>query len=148
MAKVDQAGASEAPGAGEMLERRQRNRQALILSVLMLAGGITGLVLALTEQEGAGYFQGAIPAGVAIALTILWLVSVIGGSIWYMRHIDEIEMAAQIWGTALGGSVVLTLYPAWLLLWRGQLVPEPNAHILFALLFIVMLGGYLAKKFR
>jgi hypothetical protein len=148
MARMEKAGVSESTGPGELLERRQRQRQALILIVLMVAGGVTGLVLSLTEQDGAGFFQGAIPAGVALALAILWLVSVVGGSIWYKRHIDEIDYGAQVWGSALGGSTVIILYPVWLLLWRGQLVPEPNGHILAGVLFIVMMLGYLWKKFR
>lgn len=148
MAKVGMAGGSEETGPGEALERRQRNRQALILSLLMLAGGITGLVLSLTEADGAAMLQGAIPAGIAVALTVFWFVSVIGGSLWYKRHIDEIEQAAQLWGIAVAGSVVLVLYPAWYLLWRGQLVPEPNGHIMFGLLYAMMIGAYFWKKFR
>lgn len=148
MAKVKMAGASEEIGPGEALERKQRNRQALILSLLMLAGGVTGLVLALTEEEGGSFFQGAIPAEVAIALSAFWLVTVIGGSIWYKRHLDEIELAAQIWASAIGASAVVILYPVWLLLWRGQLAPEPSAHLLFGVLFIAALPSYLWQKFR
>ncbi|HST37792.1 MAG TPA: hypothetical protein VLK25_14335 [Allosphingosinicella sp.] len=148
MAKAQMAGGSEEIGPGELLERRQRGRQALILSLLMLAGGVTGLVLSLTEADGAGALQGAIPAGVAIGLAALWLVSVIGGSIWYKRHIDELELAAQLWGIACAGAVVLILYPAWYLLWRGALAPEPNGHVMFGTLYIVMIIAYLWKKFR
>jgi hypothetical protein len=142
------SGVSEPIGPGEALERRQKGRQTLILSLLMIAGGMTGLAFALTQEGGAGLYQGVIPAWVAIGLVALWLVSVIGGSYWLKRHIDEIEQAAQVWGIAMAGSFVLILYPAWYLLWRGQLVMEPNAHILFGTLYVVMIIAYLWKKFR
>ncbi|HEY5713203.1 MAG TPA: hypothetical protein VIT38_15015 [Allosphingosinicella sp.] len=139
---------SEPIGPGEALERRQRRRRTLILSLLMIAGGIIGYALVLAGDVGPGFHQGTLSAWAAITLALGWLVSVIGGSIWYKRHIDEIDQAAQIWGIAAAGSVVLILYPAWYLLWRGQLVGEPNAHVIFATLYVVMIGAYLSKKFR
>ena len=114
----------------------------------MGVGGITGLVFALTQQDGAALYQGTIPAWVAVALAVLWLVSVVGGSFWLKRHIDEIEQAAQLWGIATGGTVVIVLYPIWYLLWRGQMIAEPNAHIMFGTLYVVMIAAYLWKKFR
>lgn len=148
MANTGKAGVSDPIGPGEALERRQRNRQSLILSLLMVAGGITGLVFALTQQDGAALYQGTIPAWIAIALVALWLVSVVGGSFWLKRHIDEIEQAAQLWGIAAAGTVVTVLYPIWYLLWRGQMIAEPNAHIMFGTLYVVMVAAYLWKKFR
>lgn len=148
MAETGTTGVSDPIGTGEKLERRQKRRQTLILGLLMVAGGITGLALSLTEQDGAGFFQGAIPPWIAMALAALWLVSVVGGSFWLKRHIDEIEQAAQIWGIATAGTVVIVLYPVWYLLWRGQMIVEPNAHIVFGTLYVVMIAAYLWKKFR
>jgi len=131
-----------------MLERRQKRRQGRILMALMVAGGVMGLVQSLTEQDGAGLLQGAIPIWAALLLAVLWLVSVIGGSLWYKRHSDELDQAAQIWGMAAAGSLVLLLYPIWYLFWRAGTVIEPNGHIMFGILYVVMLAAYLAKKFR
>jgi hypothetical protein len=148
MAETGTTGVSEPIGTGEKVERRQKWRRTLILGLLMAAGGITGFALATTQEDGAGFHQGAIPARVAIGLAALWLVSVVGGSFWLKRHIDEIEQAAQIWGIAIAGTVVIVLYPVWYLLWRGQMIAEPNAHILFGTLYVVMIAAYLWKKFR
>jgi hypothetical protein len=148
MANLRKAGVSEPIGHGETLERRQKNRQTLILALLMAAGGVTGFFLSTNQQDGMGFYRGVLPAGVAIGLAALWLVSIVGGSIWLNRHIDEIERAAQIWGIAMAGTVVVILYPVWYLLWRGQMIPEPNGHIMFGALYAVMIAAYLWKKFR
>ena len=148
MANIRRAGVSDPIGPGEALERGQKRRQALILYLLMGAGAVIGYALVLAGDDGPGFHQSAISARVAIALAALWLVSVVGGSIWYQRQIDEIERAAQLWGMAAAGSFVLILYPVWYLLWRGQLIAEPNGHVMFAMLYVVMIGAYLWKKFR
>jgi hypothetical protein len=148
MANLRKAGVSEPIGPGESLERRRRGRQTLILALLMMAGGATAWVLMDVQQDGADLFRSPIPARVAIALALLWLISIIGGSLWYKRNIDEIEVAQQLWSIAAAGSIVLILYPAWYLLWRGQMLPEPNGHIMFGALYAVMIAAYLWKKFR
>jgi hypothetical protein len=158
MANMEKAGVSDPIGRdeigrgeigpGEALELRQKRRQSLILALLMIAGGITGLVLSLNQEAGASLLAGTLAPGVAIALIALWLVAVVGGSFWLSRHIDEIERAAQLWGVATGGILVVVLFPVWHLLWRGQIAPEPNAYVLFAALYGMMLVAYLWKKFR
>jgi hypothetical protein len=148
MVNLRRAGVSEPIGHGETLERRQKNRQTLILALLMAAGGVTGFFLATNQQDGMGFHRGVLPAKIAIGLAALWLVSIVGGSIWLNRHIDEIERAAQIWGIAMAGTIVVILYPVWYLLWRGQIVPEPSGHIMFGALYVAMIAAYLWKKFR
>ena len=64
------------------------------------------------------------------------------------RHIDEIEQATQLWSVAAAGTVVILLYPIWYLLWRGQMIAEPNGHVMFAALCVVMIAAYMWKKFR
>lgn len=148
MANLKSNGVSEALGPGEKMERDRRQRRAVVLCVLMAAGGACGLALAIAEPKGAGILQGAIPAWAAIALAAAWLVSVIGGSIWYKKHADEIDLAAQIWGQAVGGATIILLYPVWYLLWRAALVPAPDANVVFVGLYVVMACAYLWKKFR
>ena len=148
MATSGRPGVSEPIGPGEALERRERARRSFILYALMIVGGVTGLGLSVGPEHGAGILTGAIAPWLALSLAALWLVSIIWGSIVYARHIDEIDRAAQIWGIATAGSTVLILYPAWYILWRGRLLPEPNAHIIFATLYVVMILAYLWKKFR
>ena len=148
MANPRKAGVSEPIGHGETLEKRQKGRQTLIIALLMAAGGVTGFFLATNQQDGMGFYQGVLPAEVAIGLAILWLVSIIGGSIWLNRHIDEIERAAQTWGIAIAGTFVVIAYPVWYLLWRGEMLSEPNGHIMFGALYAMMIAAYLWKKFR
>jgi hypothetical protein len=148
MANQKKAGVSEALGPGEKMERAKNQRRAFVLCVLMAAGGACGLALAIAEPKGGGMLQGVIPAWAAVALAAAWLISVLGGSLWYKKHADEIDLAAQIWGQAVGGAAIVLLYPVWYLLWRAQLVPAPDANVVFVALYVVMVGAYLWKKFR
>jgi hypothetical protein len=86
MANIRKAGVSEPIGPGERLERSQRARRALILYLLMVAGAVTGLGLSIGPEQGAGILTGSIAPGMAMLLAALWLISVIGGSIWYARQ--------------------------------------------------------------
>jgi hypothetical protein len=148
MANLKSNGVSEALGPGEKMERDRRQRRALVLCVLMAAGGAFGLVLAIAKPKGAGLLEGTIPAWAAVALAAAWLASIVGGSIWYKKHADEIDLAAQIWGQAVGAATIILLYPIWYLLARAAIVPAPDANVVFVALYVVMACAYLWKKFR
>jgi hypothetical protein len=148
MANPRSSGVSEPLGPGEKMERDRSNRRAFVLCVLMAAGGATALIVTIAGPKGAGVFEGVLPAWAALAAAAAWLVAVVGGSFWYKRHADEIDLAAQIWGQAVGGAAIIILYPVWYLLWRARLVAEPDANVVFVALYLVMAGGYLWKKLR
>jgi hypothetical protein len=148
MANQKKAGVSEALGPGETMERAKNRRRAFVMFALMAAGGACGLALAIAEPKGAGILQGAIAPWAAVALAAAWLIAVVGGSLWYKKHADEIDLAAQIWGQAVGGATIILLYPVWYLLGRAALVPAPDANVVFLALYVVMTGAYLWKKFR
>jgi hypothetical protein len=148
MANKGKTGVSEALGPGERMERARNQRRALVLCALMAAGGACGLALAIAEPKGGGLLQGAIAPWVAVALAAAWLIAVVGGSLWYKTHADEIDLAAQMWGQAAGGAAIVLLYPVWYLLARAALVPAPDANVVFLALYVVMTGAYLWKKFR
>jgi hypothetical protein len=148
MANQRKAGVSEALGPGEKMERDHNQRRSFILCMLMVAGGVTALLVTLAAPKGAGVLQGDLPAWAAVAAAATWLLAVVGGSLWYQRHADEVDLAEQMWGMAAGGATVIALYPVWHLLWRARLVPAPDANVVFIALYVAMAGAYLWKKFR
>ncbi|HEV7660184.1 MAG TPA: hypothetical protein VGO55_10095 [Allosphingosinicella sp.] len=139
---------SEALGPGEKMERDRRQRRSFILIVLMAAGGVLGLVIAVAAPKGADVLQGALPAWAAVTAAAVWLVAVVGGSLWYKRHADEIDLAEQMWGMASACATIIILYPVWHLLWRARLVPAPDANVVFVALYVVMTCAYLWRKFH
>jgi hypothetical protein len=148
MAKLKSSGVSEPLGPGEKLERDRNQRRAFVLSVVMVAGGVTALLVTLAAPKGAGVFQGELPVWAAVAAAATWLLAVVGGSLWYKRHADEIDLAEQMWGMASACATIVILYPVWHLLWRARLVPAPDANVVFLALYVVMTCAYLWRKFR
>lgn len=135
------------PGTGEAAEGRRKRQRWTIIGAIAGAGFVSGFAFALV-QDADSLFDGTIPAWLAIALTGLWLVAMIGGCWMLGRRADEVERHNNLWSTAIGGSVLLIGYPAWYLLWRGGLVVEPIHEIMFLAFYAVAIGAYLWKKFR
>jgi hypothetical protein len=148
MAKLKSSGVSEPLGPGEKMERDRNQRRAFVLGVVMVAGGVTALLVTLASPKGAGVFQGELPVWAAVAAAATWLLAVVGGSLWYKRHADEIDLVEQMWGMASACATIVILYPVWHLLWRARLVPAPDANVVFLALYVVMTCAYLWRKFR
>lgn len=135
-------------GEGEIKLRDKRRRLYVVLGALMAVGFVTGFGLAFAEEEGSDWLSGRIPAWVALLLAGVWLASMIVGKIWFFRNVDELEVRINVWAMAASGSAVLIGYPVWWLLWRGGMVEEPSAHIMFGALYAVAILAYLWKKYR
>ncbi|RYE36206.1 MAG: hypothetical protein EOP21_15045 [Hyphomicrobiales bacterium] len=84
----------------------------------------------------------------AIAAAALFAIAIPLGSWYFLRDVDEVEqrtnMVASIWRL----NAYVMLYPAWYILWKGQLVPEPDHEILFITTMIVLSLVYFWKKAR
>ncbi len=135
-------------GVGERQERAKRNRTWTYYAALALAGGVVGFVFAQYETDGAVWADGTIPPTVAVGLALVTAVAIIGGCIFMKRRMDEVELQNNLYAGAAASIIVMTGYPVWYLLWKGQLVPEPSHRIMFAALYLVMVVTYLIRKFR
>jgi hypothetical protein len=133
---------------GEAAERASRRRWLRLFGLSLAAGGISGLAVSLSLLDGGGTMGDTLPPAVAIALAALWLALMIYGAWYYETQVDELERNANYYGYAVGGGLVLVLYPVWSLLWWARLVPEPMHEVLMGLLLAGALAGYLWKKYR
>jgi len=136
------------PGPGELAERAKRRRMIRTVASLMVAGGVTGFTLALTETGPEGILNATITPTIAIALTLAYLVACGLGAFFMLRDMDEHELAFHYWSSAVAGSAYALAYPAWFLLWKGRLVREPDHLTLFILFIAVSFAAYLFKKSR
>ena len=135
------------PGAGLAAAKARRQRLHLIIAGLMGVGGIIGFLSAMFEVEGGGFMEG-IPAGWAVAASLI-LVGAIGYGGWrYHLATDELDRRDSMWASALTLNVYLTGYAVWYLWWRGDLVREPQHETIFVVTMTVMLLAYLYKKLR
>lgn len=133
---------------GEAAELQQTMRTKRVLALCGISGFVAGLAFAWGELGDGAFLSGTIPAWLAVAIALSYVVAMTWGSIAFKRSADEHEMQINIWGSAIGASALLLIYPPWWVLWRGGLIGEPVHEILFATLFIVAIGAYLWKKFR
>lgn len=133
--------------SGAEAERARRRKWWTLLGAALAAGFATGIGVGLT-QEGGPFAGGRIPEWLAIAAVALYLVTMIAGTVLMKRFTDEVEMHNNLFGLAVGASALMLVYPPWLLLWRGGLVPEPGHEPLFLVTIVPAVIAYLWKKYR
>lgn len=135
-------------GEGERRAKARRRRMWTVLGALFVVGFVLGFGLSFADRTEAGFLEGPVPVWVAVLLSMVWLVAVVGGTWWYKTAVDELEIRINLWAMAVAGHAILLTYPVWWLMWRGGVFIEPNAHIMFGALYFVMLAAYCWKKFR
>jgi hypothetical protein len=131
-------------GPGERAENARRKRFGLIWAGFMLLGGLLGAVLVALGPDRAG----TLPPALAIAAAGLFAIGVPLGSWYFLRDIDEVELRTNLVASMWAMNTYVLLYPTWYILWKGQLVREPNHEILFITTMIVLSLVYFAKKAR
>lgn len=107
-----EAGMIDRPG--ERAEESRRNRFWLLMAGFMLVGGVIGAAL-VVARDG----NGALPAVAAIAVTVLLVVALGGGSWYFYRDIDELERRDNLIAGVVALHFYVILYPCWYFLWAG-----------------------------
>lgn len=136
-------------GPGERAERAKRRRFWLPLVLLALVGGVTGGIIGAREGDavaaGRGFLEGNIAPELAVTLTALFLISTAVGTYYMLRQIDEHTMREQLWFSSYGATAFVIAYPAWFLLWKGGLLPEPHHLALFLIFYAGAFIGYAVR---
>ena len=126
-------------------KRDQRRRVAvLIASILIVLPACAGIYFA-GEVQRTGQ---SIDPAFAIGLTLLFAVGTVISNWLYLKNVDELVWANHLTASFWALAVLLILYPAWLILWAGGLVAEPNAQGLWIITFAAAAVVYFWKKFR
>jgi hypothetical protein len=126
-------------------KRDQRRRVAVFIASLAMVG------LACAGIYFAGQFERTgrtIDPALAIALTLLFAVGTVIGNWLYLKNSDELVWANHLSASFWALAALLILYPAWLILWAGGLVDEPDAKGLYIITFTAAGLVYFWKKFR
>lgn len=137
------------PESGDGLAAAKARKQRLqwIIIGLMGAGAVIGAISAIFEVEGGGFMEG-IPAGWAIAMSLLLLGALGYGGWRYHLATDELDRRDSMWASAWALNLYIAGYASWYLWWRGGLVPEPHHETIFVATMAAMLLAYLYKKLR
>lgn len=135
------------PGDGLAAAKARKQRLQWIIIGLMGAGAVIGAISAIYEVDGGGFMEG-IPAGWAIAMSLLLLGAIGYGGWRYHLATDELDRRDSMWASALALNLYIAGYAAWYLWWRGGLVREPQHETIFIATMAAMLLAYLYKKLR
>jgi hypothetical protein len=144
--KVDRMALDQGPG--EAAESANRKRWFRLLGTSMALGAISGGLIAYTIFRDGGADAAALPVWIAALLSAGWLVLMGYGAWYYETQVDELERNANYYGYAIGGGLLLLLYPVWYAFWWAGELPEPSHEVLMAALLVAALAGYLWKKYR
>lgn len=131
-------------GSGEAAERASRNRWIRMIATGAVLAGITGFTFGYGESQ---LFEGAIPIWLASLIAAAWLAIMAYGAWYYETQVDEVERNANHHGYAIGGGLLLIVYPVWSLFWWAGLIAEPSHEILMGLFLGGAAVGYLWKKY-
>lgn len=132
--------------------RERRSRNILIGSCLF--GLVTGMAIAIfglageAENSFAFFTNSAISPAVAIGLTFIVVLIIPLISWQWHRAIDEHERDAYRAGAVAAAYLFMIGAPAWWLLWRGGLVPQPDGVIFYYAFCLLFLIVWLWKKYR
>uniref|UniRef100_UPI0035931973 hypothetical protein n=1 Tax=Blastomonas sp. TaxID=1909299 RepID=UPI0035931973 len=112
---------------------KQRTRRIyLTVGSLFALGAVAGFMIGFYEDEERGLIAAnSIPAEIAIIATLVFVIAVTFGTVRLMKVSDELERRINTNATVMAGNILLIGYPAWFFLWKGGLVPEPDALWLF-----------------
>ena len=136
-------------GPGEAADRARKRRLMTNFGGIAAVGFVVGLAAAFVENKNAPiWLGGTMPGWFAILAAVLTVGAVAFGSWRYHRAMDELDRLDNYFAGTLGANIVLGGYPVWLILWKGGLVPEPNALILYGALFVTVAGAYIWRKLR
>ena len=132
---------TETDGAGTALERRHRRLHWTLL--------LGGLALAIVLGSAGRAFTGAggtiAPAvAVLVAGGLVLLMSV--GTWVYFRSVDDIEWANNHAACFWGFNAFMIAYPTWHVIWKGGLVPRPDATAIYLGAATIALAAYLWKR--
>lgn len=136
-------------GDWQVRARQRKRRIYIIVGILFALGMISGFLVGYFEDEDAGLMAAAIiPPYIAILSATVFVGAVTLGTWRLTQASDELERKINTGATVMAGNVLLIGYPAWFFLWKGGLVPQPDALGLFVAGIIASAVTYVWAKLR
>ncbi|NIJ22737.1 hypothetical protein [Sphingomonas japonica] len=131
---------------GERAFIAKRRRLRIIIGALLGLGLVLGIATGIDSARiGSG---GAISPGVAVIGVIVMLAGVLGGSWFYFREIDELDLRDNLIAATVGLYFYALVYPCWYALSRGGIAPKTNPEMIFVATLVVVTLTYFWKRWR
>lgn len=144
-------GAGMQLGEGERMEAMRRRRFWTVLGAIMVLGMLCGIAAGyVTAHEGVPIDQAwaVMPDGLAVAVVAAALVAFNLGCWAFVRAIDEVELADNLWASTVGYYVYAMLFPAWWALAQAGVTQGPNHWLIFTASLGAGLAYYFWRKWR
>ncbi len=135
-------------GPGEAAEHEKSRRWWRLIYTSMGTGAVSGALVAFAILGGGETGGETLPMWIAVTLSAGWLVLMGYGAYYYETQVDELERNANYYGYAVGGGLILILYPVWYAFWWAGALPEPSHEVLMGTMLAAALAGYFWKKYR
>lgn len=133
----------------QMRARQRQRRINTVVGALFAVGLVSGFLVGIFEDDEAGLLAAnSIPPWLAVTSAIVFVVAIGFGSWKLMKVSDEHERVIHTKTTVVAGNVMLIGFPTWFILWKGGLVPEPDALWLFMASIIGSVIAFAWYKFR
>ena len=139
------------PQGATLGERKEAGTRRLFWGMMGGSAFFALVTSAVLQSSGAGtsmFSSSALSPATAITLSLAYLIGGAAAAIVYFGRMDELETRDNMWGATAAATVVLFVYPPWLLLWRAQLMGEPSHYAIYGLLIASYTVVYLWRKAR
>lgn len=143
---------------GEPMTKREKLNHNIIVG-LGLLGGVMGVIMSTSsignaDGNGPGslsaiFSSGSLPPTVVLSFILIWVVIMpIVAWFWHTRAIDEQEASAYRDGGYYAAYAFLILAPLWWVLWRGDILPEPDGVAIYVTFSLIWSAVWFWKKYR
>ncbi|KLE35501.1 hypothetical protein [Aurantiacibacter luteus] len=132
---------SSLSGEERLKQRRSRfyRYSALGIAVAVLFGMVSG-------YTRRWYESGLLPGAAIVAMWALGLGAFGFYVAGYLRRLDEVDMADNLWAAYWGFHFYMVAYPTWYFFATVGMMPDPNQQIIWFTTMLVMLVGYVTRK--
>ena len=127
----------------------RRTNTLFSLSGLVAVPGTLVLALStMSKEDPLGLFSNSpVVPWIALFAIASWLLAMAIGWWWYFSA-DEHEREAYDFGNLVGAGLFVTVTPAWWIAARADLLPEPDAMILWLVTVLVVTIGWFWRRYR
>lgn len=138
-------------GEGERAERQRRRRFWGAIGATALFGMPIGYFLGRAAARNRGSMSEAF-ASLPPAFTVGLLALSVAGFLWacwyFLKSVDEVEVADNLWASTAGFYFYMILFPVWWVLWKARIAVEPMDWIILAASLGFGTIVYLFRKWR
>ena len=145
------------PGEGERLLAARRRRFWTIIAVMVASGALVGFFSGMyagytdaqREKGGIAALEPSdFPVLLRFAAVLVAVLAFAALTWWFVRSVDELEIADNLWASTTGLYAYSIAFPAWWALWKLEVTREPDDWTIYAATLVITGLVYLWRKWQ